>query len=200
MRQTIILASAILIFSACSDSSSADLKKSHNVSEKATSGKLDVDLDQSKIWWRGSKENEEHNGEISLKSGSLTVENGKVTGGNFTFDMNSIEVSDIPENEPVPRKRLIDHLKSDDFFETSTYPTANFVITGVRYSVGSRFFCTGDLTVKGVTQTIRFSADYENKSLEASTVIDRFRWGIGDPDNNSGVDKNIRIGVNIVVK
>ena len=188
--------------SACSDSPPADMGKSKNESAKATTGALDVDLTRSKIWWRGTKNQNqgEHNGEISLTSGTLNVADGKVTGGSFTFDMNSIEVTDMPEEEDEPRKKLVNHLKSEDFFETTSYPTAKFKITGVKYSVGERFFCTGDLTIKGITQTIRFSASYENKVMEASVVIDRFRWGIGESDDGSDVDKNIRIGVEIVAK
>ena len=50
----------------------------------------------SVVEWVGKKPTGQHTGTIGLQSGSLTVDNGKVTG-DFTIDMNSITVTDITE-------------------------------------------------------------------------------------------------------
>ena len=87
----------------------------------------------SVIEWVGKKPTGQHTGTISLKSGSLTVDNGNITG-DFTIDMNSITVTDITEADG--KLDLEAHLKgtgkedgADHFFNVKTYPTGTFKLT-----------------------------------------------------------------------
>ena len=105
----------------------------------------------------GKKPTGQHTGTISLKSGSLTVDNGNFTG-DFTIDMNSITVTDITEADG--KLDLEAHLKgtgkedgADHFFNVKTYPTGTFKLTSFD---GTNV--TGDLTLKGKTKTISFPA------------------------------------------
>ena len=105
----------------------------------------------------GKKPTGQHTGTIGLQSGSLTVDNGKVTG-DFTIDMNSITVTDITEADG--KLDLEAHLKgtgkedgADHFFNVKTYPTGTFKLTSFD---GANV--TGDLTLKGKTKTISFPA------------------------------------------
>ena len=56
-----------------------------------------------------------HEGTVKLSTGHLLLRDGKIMGGEFIADMNSISITDIPSHEPVPRRRLRNHLKSEDF-------------------------------------------------------------------------------------
>ena len=66
-------------------------------------------------------------GTVALKESSLLIENGAITGGEFTVDMTTIKNLDI-EN-PKSAANLVSHLSDTDFFDVAKYPTAKFVIT-----------------------------------------------------------------------
>jgi polyisoprenoid-binding protein YceI len=51
------------------------------------------------------------------------------------------------------------HLRTGDFFDAETYPTIDFVSTGVRQVKGD-FLVDGDLTIKGVTKPITFDFEF----------------------------------------
>ena len=51
------------------------------------------------------------------------------------------------------------HLRTGDFFDAETFPTINFVSTGVR-SVKDDFLVDGDLTIKGVTKPVTFDFEF----------------------------------------
>ena len=111
----------------------------------------------SVVEWVGKKPTGQHTGTIGLQSGSLTVDNGKITG-DFTIDMNSITVTDITEADG--KLDLEAHLKgtgkedgADHFFNVKAYPTGTFKLTSFD---GANV--TGDLTLKGKTKTISFPA------------------------------------------
>jgi len=51
------------------------------------------------------------------------------------------------------------HLRTGDFFDAETYPTIDFVSTGVREVKGD-FFVDGNLTMKGVTKPVTFDFEF----------------------------------------
>ncbi|TFC02030.1 YceI family protein [Cryobacterium mannosilyticum] len=51
------------------------------------------------------------------------------------------------------------HLRTGDFFDAETFPSINFVSTGVR-SVKGDFLVDGDLTIKGVTKPVTFDFEF----------------------------------------
>ena len=57
--------------------------------------KKNVNVKTSTIKWTGEKLTGSHEGTISLKEGFVTMENGKLTGGEFVADMTSINVTDL---------------------------------------------------------------------------------------------------------
>ncbi|MEX1383458.1 YceI family protein [Lutibacter sp.] len=102
--------------------------------------------------WKGFKPTGTHNGTVAIKNGTLEVKEGKLAGGNFVFDMNSITVLDLPADDEYNAK-LKGHLESGDFFDVANNPTAIFKITSVNGDL-----VKGDLTVKGITKSIEFPA------------------------------------------
>ena len=67
------------------------------LTETGVSGTFNIEP-TSVVEWKGSKPTGSHNGTIALKSGSFTLENGKVSG-EFVLDMNSITVTDLTEDK-----------------------------------------------------------------------------------------------------
>jgi polyisoprenoid-binding protein YceI len=141
---------------------------------------FNVNASQSKVKWNGKKVTGEHYGTINLKSGNLTVANGQVTGGNFEMDMNSIVCEDLT-NQDI-NARLVGHLKSDDFFSVDKHATSKFVVTNVKKVSGNEYEFTGNLTIKGITHPVTFTANTEvnGNQLKANgkITIDRTKYDI----------------------
>lgn len=117
-----------------------------------------VDKDASTISWTGEKiTGDTHVGTIAISEGSLEMKKNKLTGGSFVIDMDSIINTDV-ENKKFNTK-LVNHLKSDDFFAVEQHPTAKFVITDVKAQKNGKHTITGDLTIRDKTKSISFDAD-----------------------------------------
>lgn len=142
--------------------------------------RYEVSVADSKLEWLGKKVTGQHNGLISLKKGELTIKDGKLTGGSFTIDMNSITCLDLKEAEW--NGKLVGHLKSDDFFGTATYPTADLKIKKVSDKGNGTFAVTADLTIKGITNQVTFDANVTEKSgkatATASIVVNRAKYNV----------------------
>ncbi|MCA0931095.1 YceI family protein [Lutimonas saemankumensis] len=135
----------------------------------------------SKVNWKGSKPTGEHYGKVALKDGHFKVANGMIVGGEFNIDMNSIVVEDLPQDDKYNAK-LVNHLKSDDFFGAATYPLAHFNVTSTEKK-GDQTLIKGDLKIKEKTHSISFLADVsvsdKNLYLKTETfTIDRSKWDI----------------------
>ena len=146
---------------------------------------LRVDTVQSVIRWKGTKfwGLGKHEGIVRLASGSLHVAEDAIAGGAFVIDMHTIEVTDIPKSDPVPRRRLRNHLLHDDFFAVATYPTAHFTLTDVQRGQADLYRITGNLTLRGQTHPVTFDAEIprlSERAVEATARfrIDRQRWGV----------------------
>lgn len=116
-----------------------------------------LDKSNSTVKWNGKKVTGEHYGTIDLKSGNLQVEDNKIKSGTFTMDMTTIISEDIT-NESM-NKKLVGHLKSDDFFSVEKFPASTFVIKEVKHKSETTHAVTGDLTIKGITHPLTFDTE-----------------------------------------
>ncbi len=159
-----------------------------------------INTAESTVAWTGKKVTGQHNGTINIKSGSLDFENGSLVGGKISIDMNTITCTDLGKGGA---KKLEGHLKSDDFFGVPNHPTAELDITGVAVgkSRGS-YVITADITIKGLTKSITFSAELSNNEANATIVIDRtdfdVRYGSGSFFDDLG-DKTIYDDFELVI-
>jgi len=135
-----------------------------------------VDAAKSTVKWTGEKLTGKHNGKIAIKSGSLTVKSDKITGGTFVIDMNSITNEDVESAEY--NAKLVNHLKSDDFFGTAKFPEAKFVITKTTAFKGNTADVRGDLTIKGKTNSILFTVTKNGDAYSAKIVVDRSKFDV----------------------
>ncbi len=177
MKHTALLALvALLIVSSASHA--------QNRPAASASGTFTVDTRTSNVQWVGKKVLGQHNGTISLASGSLTVANNAITAGSFDIDMKTIKVLDIKDAET--NAKLVGHLQSDDFFSVAKHPKATFVITSVEpltsRVAGATHTVKGNLTIKGITHEISFPARIiiAGRLLSATTSfnINRTKWDI----------------------
>lgn len=151
-------------------------------SSTAVEGKFVVDEKESKLLWKGSNlfNFNEHSGKVNISKGELTVEKDKLATGTVEVDMNTIMDTDNAQ-------MLIDHLKSADFFDTKAHPRANFKLTKVEPLKNpepgkENFDITGDLTIKGITNPVKFPARVEVGSnlvrVDGRFIIDRTKWNV----------------------
>lgn len=116
-----------------------------------------VDTTSSSIVWTGYKVTGKHTGTVKVKNGNVETTDGKITGGSFEIDMTSITCTD---QEGEWAAKLVGHLKSDDFFGTTKYPTAKYVITkAIPQDTKGNYKIIGSLTIKETTKEVKFMAN-----------------------------------------
>ncbi len=138
-----------------------------------------VDVAKSTINWEGKKFSGAHTGTVNLTSGSLQFNGKKLVQGGFIADMTTIKTMDGEKPSP----NLDKHLKNDDFFGVDKFPAANFVIKKVEGN-GADVKITGDLTIKGKTNSVTFpakitwNADKTVTAVAEKVTVDRTKYGI----------------------
>ena len=145
---------------------------------------LQVDMENSQIKWIGRKVTGEHSGTLNLSGGWVVLDKHSINSGKFIFDMASISNTDI--ESPEWKQKLEDHLKSEDFFHTDSFPHAILEIKGhqsliIENSKKSDQILA-DLTIRGITHEIKFPFDLtqsqNNFNAEGSVDIDRTLYNI----------------------
>lgn len=146
--------------------------------KKATTYK--VDTQKSVLNWNGKKVTGEHSGTIKLSDGVLVVDGGKLSGGTFTFDMNSIVNTDL--TDAGYNAKFIGHMKSEDFFNTAKFPTSTFKVTKVSPKGGDAYDITGNMTIKGITNAVTFPATVKmtanSITADGKATLDRTKYDI----------------------
>jgi polyisoprenoid-binding protein YceI len=113
--------------------------------------KYTVDVANSVIHWKGFKPMGSQSGTIKIKNGFIEVENLKLSKGFFIANMNTIK-------DEKGSAKLVKHLKSVDFFDVETFPTAIFTIKSVK-NIKEKTFLVGDLTIKNITKQMTVPVD-----------------------------------------
>lgn len=198
MKKVFVLAVAASAFivscqRAASDQSTTSAPQEVAAEKGAT---YTVNKEASNVKWTGY-----HKGGLNprfgiMKSaGTLSAENGVITGGSFVIDMNSV-LTDAASVDPASSggKTSADldlHLKNADFFDVAKYPTAKFEITSVKSFdaatdkstiADANFVISGNLTIKEKTVNVTFPAkamvsDTEI-ALTSKFTINRQDWGL----------------------
>lgn len=134
-----------------------------------------IDIENSKIKWVGEElSGKNHYGSLKFKNGSLQLNNGKIISGNFTVDMNTINVEDLQGGS---KQRLEGHLRSDDFFSVEKFSEAIFEINSfaVVNEYGANQILSGNLTIKGITHPAKLEI---NDNWAAKLVFDRSKYDV----------------------
>ncbi|MEM8525419.1 MAG: YceI family protein [Bacteroidota bacterium] len=212
LKLSFLFALSMFLF-ACSSSAEKEVEAKEATDEAAApaaaAAVYTVNTEMSTVNWTGGKVldiGDKHNGTVKISEGSLAVEDGKLTAGNFTIDMTSMVNEDLPEEK---KGDLIGHLKSEDFFAVEEYPTATFEITtveAVENSTEMTHNITGNLTMHGETKQITIPANVamEDGKITAVTpefTIDRTEWNVMyGSDKLEGIAKDKVISNDLTLK
>lgn len=141
---------------------------------------------------------------FTIKNFGLNT-NGSFTGlkGSIEFDPSnlassffnvSIDVNTI--NTGIDMRDS--HLKKEEYFDATKYPTINFVSTNVTGNENG-YTVTGKLTIKGVTKLISFPFTAENQNgvivFKGNFNINRKDFGVGGSSAvlSSSVNVNLKV-------
>ncbi|WP_291906430.1 YceI family protein [Chitinophaga sp. CB10] len=218
MKQTVPALALLLTLAACGGASTETAKtEAKQEAAVATGTAYVIDTATTSVQWRATHKGgfAPRFGTIKVTDGTLNVENGAITSGNFEVNMNSLTADPASVTEADKKSTDLDgHLKSADFFDTAKYPTAKFVITAVApfdstkaksLLPGATNLISGNLTLKDSTLNITFPAQITVTDAEvtanAKFVIDRSAWGIsykteGSPENWM-ISKDVEIGFSL---
>ena len=159
---------------------------------------LTVSAEKSRVDWVGTKKSDFHTGYFTVKSGTVTVDGGKLKGGKFVIDLANLKVTDAGGGD-----RLTGHLKSGDFFDVAKFGEATYEITSVNYTGESSADVTGNLNLKGTSVPVKFTALIRNNDdkgffAQGFFSLDRTAFGINYGVGN--VAKDVQIAVHIFAK
>lgn len=104
----------------------------------------------SKIEFVGAKKDGSHNGGFKKFAGTI-----EIPGDDFKKAKLTVEIQ--TESLYSDNDKLTTHLKSPDFFDVRTFPTAKFVSTQIRATDGDgpiSHLVHGELTMHGVTKSV----------------------------------------------
>jgi hypothetical protein len=169
-----------------------------------------VDTEASVVRWRGTKFNGRgaHEGTIRLAPGAFVLGGPTMVAGTLVLPLETLEITDIPRWEPIPRSRLRTSLLSDKFFAAARFPNATLRLQdAVRISPGV-LRVSALLTLRDQTHPITFNATLETppEASVAATAyfrINRHTWGLdyrGSQAGNDLVDDDITFTIRLVAR
>src|SRR5690606_30627670 len=143
-----------------------------------------------------------HTGTVAIKSGTVNVDNGKLTGANVVLDMTTIGSTDL---EGEFKGKLDGHLKSEDFLAVEKFSEATITVTEVKPgATDADLNISGNLVIKGVSKNITFEA----KVVEATEAavkatanfnITRADWGVTyEGKSDDLISKEINFDITLV--
>ncbi len=129
----------------------------------------------STIGFVGSKVTGSHEGGFHGFDGEITVTDGTVEGSSVHVKIDTTSL--WSDND-----RLTGHLKSADFFDVESFPTATFTSSAIEAASDGQYTVTGTLDLHGVTKQISFPATIAladgGLTADAEFSIKRFDFGI----------------------
>lgn len=119
--------------------------------------------------------------------GGFTSFSGVVTVGE-TVETSSVNVEIDTASVDTGVEDRDNHLRSADFFDVESNPTAHFTSTAVNSKGGAHYAVTGDLTIAGVTRSVDLDLEFAGQVVDpwgnnrlvfsATTEVNRDDFGL----------------------
>ncbi len=178
--------------------------------DPARADTMRLDIDSTIVAWKGTKfgGRGKHEGTVRVAPGTMLLGGADLVSGAVTIPLSTLDVTDIPAWEPIPKNRLRKHLLAADFFDVARFPTATLRIQRARRTTQSVLRVDALLTIRDSTKLIAFDARLD-AAPEASVAanayfrINRHLWGLsyrGSELGNDLVDDDITFRIRLVAR
>lgn len=192
---------ATLMFAACNNAPEGEAAAVSAADDTTTetmetpAGEAYSVSETSYVEFYGASPTHGQNGKFPISEGAIYVNEGAISGGNVTVNLEDMEVTtDGLEDEK--KEELKGHLMSEDFFNAAANPTVMFEITEVAPLEGNEkatHTISGNLTMNGQKNAISFPAKIgmgeSTVDAGAEFVINRKDWGMMYKNDESLGDK-----------
>lgn len=134
----------------------------------------------SSVKWTGKKKVGEHYGKVKVDSGNVVFnKKGDISSAEIKIDMTEITCDDLSGEM---NKKLVGHLKNEDFFHVDKHNFAHFKTTKVEKIADSKYKLIGDMTIKGKTNPAEIIGLYtkgkKHHVFKGQMKFDRTEYGI----------------------
>ncbi len=162
-----------------------------------------LDAANSSLQWTGTAGEDVHTGTVKITEGTVTMEDGSLTGGSFVIDMTTMEEPD--------GQGLVNHLmglddneyhKPADFFNTTKFPSVS--VTLGEYNDGQLSVTLGILG-QSFSQDIdvALSSDKNGASIKGSFSMNFADLGMPalqpDPETGEGISPSVAFVLNVAL-
>ena len=156
-----------------------------------------INFESSAIQWTGYHlaKSYEHVGNVKIKAGEVEIKDGKLMGGHIVIDMTSITNNDL---EGGKNAKLVNHLKSDDFFNTEKYPESSLKITAIERNANN-YAIDADITIRGITKPVSFTLTQSENTFSGKLGFDRslhevmYGWSLENAMLSNTIDLDVKI-------
>ena len=174
----VLVAVSLLTWSGCSDPAAdkpaAEVGTAKTIVEAEDTGERLVFAESSSIGFIGSKVTGSHDGGFETFEGQISLVGGDP-------EASSVQVTIDTTSLWADKEKLTNHLKSPDFFDVASHPTATFNSTAIKRGE-TGYVVTGNLDLHGVTKSITFPAEIVVEDgqvrIDSEFSIKRFDFGI----------------------
>jgi polyisoprenoid-binding protein YceI len=128
-------------------------------------------------------------------TGRIVYDPANVAAASAAIDVitGSLDIGDEAYNAEVRKKQ---------WFDTATYPSANFKSTAIKATGAGKFDATGTLTVKGKAQTvtvpITVQKTADGDTFDGALDISRKAFGLGDPAWEDVLEDKVNVRFHLV--
>lgn len=153
--------------------------------EPPRDGRVELDLDESRVEWIGRNLLNHHRGSILLRGGWIELRDGRLSAGEVVADLTRMRCADLQGE--TAHDVLIRHLESEDFFDVTNFPDATFVIDSAEKIEGAadgapNLEVTGQLGARGVIRPVRCelvtgTTPEGRLAAQGTLSLDRTDWG-----------------------
>ena len=178
----------ICFFNACENTvnkSDVIIQNAPKIVQETATTSFEVDVVRSTIKWMASLKiiPGEHMGNIKWKEGKLIQNGNEIIGGTLILHMQSINNSDL--SMASENAKLVSSLKAAPVFYTDSFAVAKFDISSVAFTKDETkraqpCIITGDLSIKGIRNSISFPAEIQNMDEEvritANVKLEGKKW------------------------
>ncbi len=178
--------------------------------DPARADTMRLDPDSTLVAWKGTKfgGRGKHEGTVRVAPGSIVLGGADLVSGTITIPLATLEVTDIPAWEPIPKNRLRQHLLDADFFHVERFPTATLRVQRARRTAQGVMRVDALLSIRDSTKPITFDARLDlapEASVAANAYfrINRHLWGLsyrGSELGNDLVDDDITFRIRLVAR